>query len=391
MRRPRRDMVVVAAMALAVLTAGCASDSNEDASSAPQAAAGGKLDLAGVCPATVVVQTGWYPQVERGAVYSLVGRGYKIDANKKRVTGPLVAQGHDTGVDIEVRAGGPAIGYQMVTAQMYSDKSIMLGDVPTDESVQNSLKQPTLEVVAPLEIDPLGILWDPATYHQFNTVVDIGQTDTTVLEFADTTATEYLIGTGILRRDQVDASYDGSPSRFVASGGKVAVAAFATNEPYLFEHEVKAWGKPVAFGLLYDTGYPTYGLTTLAIRAGEKARLAPCLERLVPIIQRAQVSFMANPKPTTDLILKQVTEFGGGFIYSQGLADFAVKQMRNLNLVSNGPNKTLGDFDMQRVQRSIDVVRPVFQAQNKPVRNGLKPEDIATNEFIDLNIGLSTS
>jgi hypothetical protein len=383
-------MLVVAGLALAVLTAGCASDSEQEAASAPQAASGDRLDLAGACPSKVVVQTGWYPQVERGAVYSLVGRDYKIDTGKKRVTGSLVAEGHDTGVDIEVRAGGPAIGYQMVTAQMYSDKSIMLGDVPTDESAQNSLKQPTLAVVAPLEIDPLGILWDPATYPQFNTLVDIGQTNTTVLEFADTTATEYLIGTGILRRSQVDTSYDGSPSRFVAEGGKVAVTAFATNEPYLFQHEVKAWGKPVAFGLLYDTGYPIYGLTTLAIRSGDKAKYAPCLERLVPIIQRAQVSFMAKPKPTTDLILKQVAQFGGGFVYTQGLADFAVKQMQDLKLVSNGPNKTLGDFDMRRVQRSIDAVQPVFQAQNKPIRKGLKPEDLATNEFVDPSIGLST-
>src|SRR6266542_4395036 len=68
--------------------------------------------LAGVCPATVVVQTNWFPQSEHGAAYRLVGPGYRIDAAHKRVTGPLVAGGHDTGVRIEVRAGGPAVGFQ---------------------------------------------------------------------------------------------------------------------------------------------------------------------------------------------------------------------------------------------------------------------------------------
>src|SRR6266540_6476437 len=170
MRKPRRDALVVAGLMLAGLTGGCAGGADPQAAPAPGAVSSDRLDLKGVCPSTVVVQTGWYPQVERGAVYSLVGSDRKIDAQKKRVTGSLVAEGRDTGVDIEVRAGGPAIGFQAVTAQMYLDKSITLGDVPTDESMQNSLRQPTLAVVAPLEIDPLGVLWDPKTYPQFNTV-----------------------------------------------------------------------------------------------------------------------------------------------------------------------------------------------------------------------------
>src|SRR6266511_3384675 len=76
------------------------------------AALSGRGTLAGVCPATVVVQTNWFPQSEHGAAYRLVGPGYRIDAAHKRVTGPLVAGGHDTGVRIEVRAGGPAVGFQ---------------------------------------------------------------------------------------------------------------------------------------------------------------------------------------------------------------------------------------------------------------------------------------
>jgi len=36
----------------------------------------------------------------------------------------------------------------------------------------------------------------------------------------------------------------------------------------------------------------------------------------------------------------------------------------------------------------IDIVEPIFAAQHKPVRPGLEPQDIATNEFIDPRIGL---
>jgi hypothetical protein len=386
MLRPRLRIFPLV-LATAVSLAACSAAGSENPAPA-QTASGDRLSLAGVCPNKIVVQTGWYPQIERGAVYQLVGSDPKMDANKKRVSGKLVAEGRDTGVQIEVRAGGPAIGFQPVSAQMYVDKSIVLGDMSTDESVQNSVKQPTLAVVAPLEIDPQVVLWDPATYPNFNTVVDIGQTDTTVLYFQGSTPMEYLVGSGILRKSQVDGSYDGSPSRFVAAGGKIAQMAFATNEPYLLEHEVKAWGKPVQFQLLYDTGYPIYPRTTLAIRAGEKQQLSPCLQKLVPIIQRAQVEFMADPKPTTDLILKLVDAYGSGFVYSRGLANYGVEQLRLLGLVGNGSNRTLGDFDVNRVQKVIDIVQPIFTAQRQAIKPSIKPDDIVTNDFIDSLIGL---
>jgi hypothetical protein len=300
-------------MALALAASACSGQGGGFEPAPPRVGVSGdRLALAGVCPEPVVIQTGWFPQVERAAVYRLVGPGYEVDKAKKRVTGPLVAEGRDTGVRVEVRAGGPAIGFQQASAQLYLDRSILLADVPTDEAVQNSAAQPTLAVVAPLDIDPLALIWDPATYPQFNTVTDIGQTNVRVLYFEGSTYMEYLVGSGILRRSQVDGSYDGSPSRFVAEGGAIVQAGFVTNEPVLLEHEIKQWGKPVQYQLLYDTGYPIYPRTTLAIRAGEKTALAPCLARLVPIIQQAQVDVMGDPKPAVELILELNDAYGGG-------------------------------------------------------------------------------
>ncbi len=79
--------------------------------------------------------------------------------------------------------------------------------------------------------------------------------------------------------------------------------------------------------------------------------------------------------------------------YSRGLADFSAKQMVQTGIVANGvvgdhPDTTLGNFDMARVKRTIDIVTPIFAAEKKPVRPGLNPTDIATNEFIDPRIGL---
>lgn len=321
-------------------------------------------------------------------MYQMVGPGYTVDAERKRVVGPLVAEGRDTGVRVEVRAGGPAIGFQQASAQLYLDRSILLADVPTDEAVQNFAKQPTLAVVAPLEIDPIALIWDPETYPGFNTAADIGQTDVRVVYFKGSTYMEYLVGTGVLRRSQVDGSYDGSPSLFVAEGGAIVQSGFVTNEPFLLEHEIKRWGKPVQFQLLYDTGYPIYPRSTLAIRAGERTAPAPCLTKLVPIIQRAQVGFMADSKPTVELILELVDAYRGGFVYSRGLAEYGVAAMRAQGLVGNGQDRTLGEFDLGRVQQVLDIVVPIFTAQHKPLKPGLRPEDVATNDFIDPRIGL---
>jgi hypothetical protein len=54
----------------------------------------------------------------------------------------------------------------------------------------------------------------------------------------------------------------------------------------------------------------------------------------------------------------------------------------------NGPDQTLGNFDTARVQRMIDITTPIFTAQRQPPMEGLKPEDIATNEFVDMSIGI---
>jgi hypothetical protein len=174
----------------------------------------------------------------------------------------------------------------------------------------------------------------------------------------------------------------------VAADGKVAQAGFATSEPYIYEHEVRQWGKPVKYALVNEAGYPFYP-QALSIRAADKAKLAPCLKKLVPIIQRAQVDYLANPAETNKFVVDLVKQYNDGWVYSEGLANYAIDKMRS-DFVKNGSDQTLGNFDTARLQRMIEIVTPIFTAQNQPPKSGLKPEDIATNEFIDTSIGVPT-
>jgi len=238
-----------------------------------------------------------------------------------------------------------------------------------------------------MELDPQIILWDPASHPDWHTIADIGQTDTKVLYFQGNTYMDYLLGSGILRRSQVDGSYDGSPAAFVASGGKIAVQAYATNEPYLYQHEIKAWGKPVAYQLVYATGFPNYA-NVLAVHTDRRASLDGCLHRLVPMLQQAQVDFMTRPGPAIDLMVKLDAAYNTGFVYTKGNAEFAVAQMRSLGIVDNGGDPTLGNFDTGRIARLIAITQPIFAGQHKQIKPGLGPVDVATNAYIDSSIGL---
>jgi hypothetical protein len=387
--RRRRRLGVLAVGLVATLATGCAAGPATGEGGRPAAArAGAGTDLRGICPDPIVVQTSWFSQVEHFVAYQLLGRGYTVDAGHKRVTGPLVAHGADTGVRIEIRAGGPAIGFQQVSAQMYADRSITLGMIPLDEAIQNSAGQPVTGVMTPYDVDPLVIMWDPTVHPGFNTIADIGQTDTKVLFFnGERTYMDYLLGTGQLRQSQVDGSYDGSPDRLAASRGAIAVQGFATSEPWKWEHEVPAWDKPLRYQLVADSGYPNYR-NLLAIRSGDKQRLAPCLRRLVPMLQQSTVDFMADPDPVIRTILSVIDRTRQAYTDSVARSEQAVRVMRTDGLVTNGRTREIGDFDPSRLDRLITIDVPIFAGEHKPLKPGLRAEDIATNEFLDPTISL---
>ncbi len=387
-----RPVLRAAALAVpVVLAAGCAGSpatGTGGQAARTSAGSGDALNLRGVCPATVVVQSSWFPQAEHGAVYQLLGKGYTIDAGRKSVTGPLVASGVDTGVKLQIRAGGPAIGFQQVSSQMYADRSITIGMLNTDELIGQSARAPVLGVVAPLDLDPQVIMWDPQAHPGWNTISDIGQTDTRVLYYSGVTFMSYLLGSGILRQTQVDGSYDGSPSTFVAHRGQDAVQGYATNEPFAWSQEVPQWGRPLVYQLINDTGYPNYA-NVLAVRVGDRGRLEGCLHRLVPIIQRAQVAFMTSPGTAVEVMLAANTAYKG-FPYDRPLAEYAVRTMREQAIVGDGGDHTLGNFDTARVGKLIGILQPIFTGQNKPTKSGLGPVDVMTNAYIDPSIGLPT-
>ena len=105
-------MVFTATIALV----GCSSAA-PTGGAAPTAAAG-SVDLASVCPAMVTIQTDWNPEADHGHLYQLLGPNPVINADNKSVSGDLFARGKSTGVKVEIRSGGPAIGFSSVSSQL---------------------------------------------------------------------------------------------------------------------------------------------------------------------------------------------------------------------------------------------------------------------------------
>ena len=375
-------------LAATVAFTGCATAIDSGASTSTAAA--GAVDLSTVCPATVTIQTDWNPQADHGHLYQLLGPNPTINADQKSVSGDLYSQGEPTGVSVEIRSGGPAIGYQTVSSEMYKDKDITLGYVTTDEAVQLSDSLPTTAVFAENDISPQMIMWDPETYPDVTTIAELGaelKADGGVVRYFNGAAyMSYLQGSGILPAEQTDGSYDGTPAMFVTAKGVDGQQGFATAEPYIYENQVAAWGKPVNFQLINDTGYPIYP-EAVSVRSGDLESLTPCLTALVPVLQQANVDFFADPSATNTLIAQLVTEYNNGWVYDVDVAEFAVKQMKSLNIATNGENAYVGDMYEARVQTIMDIVTPIFTEQGSAPKAGLVPSDIVTNQFLDTTIG----
>jgi len=267
---------------------------------------------------------------------------------------------------------------------MYQNPEIYLGYVATDDAVQAAAKFPTKAVVAPLDINPQVLIWDPATL-TVSGWPDVAKTKAKIIYIEGMPFMDYLISKGFVTKAQLDASFVGTPSRFVAERGKIIQQGYASNEPYRWEHDVPGWKKPVKFLLVHDSGYQIYP-QGLAVRAAQLASSSACLKLLVPIIQRAQVAYMNEPGPTNDALVKIAAELAGGPPITAPANAAAVKSMKELGLSGNGPDQTLGNFDLARVDRTIALLKPIFAARGVKLPDNLAAGDIVTNEFIDTTI-----
>jgi len=286
-------------------------------------------------------------------------------------------------VQAEILAGGPAVGYQTVTSQLYENDSILLGFVGTDEAIGNSAKHPTTAVLAWYEKNPQIFFWGNPKWN-FSSVAAIGKSGATVLAYNGATYLSVFEGEGLLKKSQVDTSYTGNPARFVAANGDLVSQGFVTSEPYVYAHDVQAWDKPVKY-LLVNNEYPVYQ-NAVVIRSDKLAANRACLTKLVPLLQKAAVDYLKNPTPINTAIFNFATKLKGGPQLSLAGSAAADHLLTSLGIVGNRPDGVFGSFDTARVQTLISKLKGIFAAQGQPVKAGLTPADIVTNQFLDPSV-----
>jgi len=399
MKQRRTSRYVAGVVTLGLVVAACGGD-DDDAAPADSAAestaeetgemseetgdaaGGAAIDLASVCPSPLVIQTDWWTESEHAALYQMIGDDYTVDTDNKVTTGSLVVAGEPTGIQLEVRAGGPAIGFNPPRVNMYTDDSIHIGYTSTDGQAQAWEDLPLVGVIAPLEKNPQIVMWDPETYPDVQTIADVGEAGITVNLFGGAPGfPEAFVALGIWTEDQIDKSYDGTPARFV-SEGDIAQQGFASAEPYLYKNTFEEYGRDVAFELLHDAGYQVYS-QALGVKPTDLEELRPCLELFVPITQQAVIDYADDPTRTNAMIVDVVEQFNADWVYPAGVAEFAAQTMSELELHGNGPDSTVGNFDFDRADELITTIRDA----GAEVPADLTAEDMYTNDFIDESIG----
>ena len=381
MTSTRRMRGLAGLVGLALVASACGSDP-----------LGASLDLAdlGRCPDPIVIQTAGVPSPEHGALYQLTAGDGRIDPAAGRFSGPLAADPTRT---VEIRTGGPYLGELTVARVMSRDPDILLGQIDTDEAIASYRFQPTTAVVAPLDISPRILLWDPDT-HPIETWSDVATTQATVSHAPGALYVEFLAQTDVVDRSQLEPTWDGSPDRFLNAGGELIQQGSAAREPYDYERVLVDWGRAVDWLLVHDTGWEPYPASLAVLDERLDAGVRSCLAALVPLIQRAAVDYQRDPTATNDLLLDVSAELRSlgddevgelAALTPDGVAD-SVVQMGSLGLVGNGGNGTIGDFDVDRVAVLLATVRERLPTVEVP--SGLQPDDLVSNDFIDPDIGL---
>ena len=379
--RTTTTKVLAAVLALGLVAAACGDDQDDDDTSAE-----------GVCPSNMVIQVDWWPEVEHGGTYQMMGDGAEADASLFTYSGPIDPAYAVGGIEtLEIRSGGDAIEFQPVAAVMKTDQDIVLGYINTDEAIQTAGTVEVTGVAATLEINPQMLQWDP-TQQDIDKAdpTTLAASDARVLHFPGTAYIEFLISEGFITADQSDPNYGGAPDQWVANGGDYFQQGFATNEVFKYENLID-WkdGAPadVDFLLIHELGWQPYpgAYNVLTERLDE---FSPCLEVFVPVLQQAWVDFLGNPGPVGDEIVAVTEVYNNFWKLTPELNEEAYRIFEATGIASNGPDDTYGNFDPDRVSTLFDAMKSILDETGVDLPEGYTAQSVYTNDFIDPSIGL---
>jgi hypothetical protein len=172
------------------------------------------------------------------------------------------------------------------------------------------------------------ILWNKALHPGVVTIADVAKQVPAVSVFGDRPFMRYFVENGLVPADKVDSNYKGS---LLLATDDIAHQGFATSEPFRYQN-LESGPVEVGYQLIHEAGWTSYP-QNLAINKLRLEALRPCLAKLVPMMQHAQIDFVTSPDRTVNTILNVVTQLNTSWTQSAELAAYAVETMKTLGIV----------------------------------------------------------
>lgn len=264
--------------------------------------------LIDVCGQRVVVQTAGFPDVGAGPLYALLGSSPMIDAERQVVSAPLTrADGTVEETTLEVRSGGPAVGFRSPIALMAEDGTISVALASTAAVVRDASLLETRAVASLTDRSRDALIVDPATYPGLVDIASVGDQNVEVRHVTDAPMIAFLTATGVLRADQLVAGSDGLPASFVEADGAIAQQGDLTVGPALYP-TLPQWGRPVDALAAADAGWRSLDDMIVADATSERVS-EECLGRLVRVIQQSIVAYVADPMATNRVMSEVRSQF----------------------------------------------------------------------------------
>ena len=374
--KARKTVLVIAVMAMSAAIVACGDDDDDDGGAPDETTAettGGDVE----CPSTLTIQTDWFPELEHGGTYQLIGTEGEISKDQVNYSGAVQEQYKVPGLETIVIN---TVNFDKSGSSILLDGSADMAYINMSDVIKDSAAVDMVAVAKTLELDPQMIMWDPAT-HDIQKPEDIAATGAPVLHFPGVSYIDYMVGKGYMNTDQDDPSYDGSDAQFVASNGGVFQQGFATNEVYKYENEI-AWkdGAPadVSYYTVGDLGFPNYAASIVMMK-DRVAELDGCLTALIPKMQQAWVDFLNDPQPIMDKLIEinQVHDGFWGLSPEVNAAGFEL--LNSGGFADNSPDGTYCSFDAARVQELFDILKPIYDDQG--VEIAADPTTLYTNKY----------
>ena len=389
-----RRSVALLSVASIVLLAACGSD---DTTSQPASTDGGSettdagagttdagaettdamTDGEGVCPETLSIQTDWFPELEHGGTYQLIGPDGTANKDTVSYSGPVQEQYAVGGLkELEIKT----VSFDKQNSAILLDGEADMAYINLSDVIKDSGAIDLVAIAKTLDKDPQMVMWDPAV-NDIQSPEDIATSGAKVLHFPNVSYIDYMIAQGYMTADQSDPSYDGSDAAWVADGGIFFQQGFATNEIYKYENDIQ-WKDgapaPVDYYTVADLGFDNYP-ATITMMKDRAAELSDCLKLLVPVMQQAWIDFLDDPKPITDAMIEINTTYDGFWTLSEGLNTAGMEKIEAEDFAVNSADGTYCTLEEDRVQGLYDILQPLYSDQGTEVAGSIS--DFMDNSY----------